>query len=71
MNECPFLTTYNEIVECFEKCPFYEYEGEECLFIQVYSDKKKYSELQNTIEEKYSTYFEDEKLYMDSPKKVI
>lgn len=71
MNECPFLTTYNEIVECFEKCALYEYEGEECPFMQTYCDRKKYSELQNSIEEKYSTYFEDEKSYVDKSKKII
>ncbi|GAA0179215.1 hypothetical protein SH2C18_21230 [Clostridium sediminicola] len=71
MNECPFLTTYSESIECFEKCPFYEYEGEGCPFKQVYSDREKYTELQNSIEEKYSAYFDVEKLYVDSQKKII
>jgi hypothetical protein len=25
--ECPFLSTYNEEIECFKKCALYNYKG--------------------------------------------
>lgn len=61
---CPFLTTFQEEVECFEECPFYNYEGENknCPFKQVYSEREKYSQMQHDLEDKYDSYFHDKKL---------
>lgn len=64
MSNCPFLTTFEEKVECFQNCSFYDYEGEygNCPFKKVYSEREKYSQVQHDLEDKYDSYFHDEKL---------
>lgn len=50
MEECPFLSTYDEYVECFKECAFYDCadNGGECPFKQSI-DKK--SEMLNKVYE--------------------
>lgn len=41
LNQCPFLSTLEEKVQCFNECPFYEFEcnGEGCPFKKAKGNK--------------------------------
>ncbi|MFD3156388.1 hypothetical protein ACFIJ5_05935 [Haloimpatiens sp. FM7330] len=48
MKLCPFLTTSDEKIECFEECPFYDEEknGDVCPFKSI-GEKKKFKVFYN------------------------
>jgi hypothetical protein len=69
--ECPFLSTYDEEIECFKECALYNYKGNGgiCPFrnishinsksyeAEIFSFEKEVGSIKDSYEEKKEQYF--------------